>query len=210
MFSKKCQHCSSKIDRSYNFCPSCGKNVQTNFEKEDYGILGKSDNVEEVIPFNDSFIDKIMNNALKIMEKQMKNIHDDMRNQKQPSNQNLPGLNIQFFVNGKRLLQDNKKSEMKPIQIKNNLPEEKLRMFAKLPKKEPVSRMRRISGKIVYEINVPGVKNIEDILINRLENSIEIKAIADDIVYFKNLNINLPITNLQLINENILIEMVSK
>ena len=66
------------------------------------------------------------------------------------------------------------------------------------------------SGKIVYEISVPGVHDIENVLINQLENSIEIKAISDKKVYSKTLNINLPIIGYNLNQGNLVLELAAK
>ena len=60
---------------------------------------------------------------------------------------------------------------------------EKMEKLAKLPKKEPPSEVRRMGNKVIYNLEVPGVNDIDDIFINKLESSIEIKAISDDKVY---------------------------
>ena len=82
--------------------------------------------------------------------------------------------------------------------------------FSKLKKFVPNSKVRRIGNKVIYELEVPGVKDIEDILINRLENSIEIKALAKDISYSKILNVNLPIIRYGLDNGNLVLELQGK
>ena len=38
--------------------------------------------------------------------------------------------------------------------------------------------MRRFADKIIYEISLPGVESTDDISVVRLENSIELRAIA--------------------------------
>lgn len=231
MFSKKCPGCNNKINKNYDFCPCCGNNLRKEYDKEDYGFLGKNDFIEREIfpeindPFNDSFGDKILNNAFKmaekILEKQMKAFSQEMmENQSKPRIQknfpNMPGnVDFQFFVNGKRVfpqVPDNQQEafeneHLKPIKIKNKISDEKAERFSRLPKKEPKSRIRRLSGKIIYELEVPGVKNIEDVLINQLENSIEIKALGKDRVYSKTLNMNLPILKYTLDNDNLVLEL---
>ena len=64
MFKTKCPHCHEKIERNYEFCPSCGESLT---KKEDYGILGKND-AEEYIPdtFGSPMIDKLFKTAEKI------------------------------------------------------------------------------------------------------------------------------------------------
>lgn len=230
MFSKKCPKCKNKINKDYDFCPYCGNDLKKEYDKEDYGFLGKTDFIEkEMFPeINDSFGDKILNNAFKmaekILEKQMKAFSQEMmENQSKPRIQkdfpNMPrNVDFQFFVNGKRVfpqipeIQDSQQEafgneNLKPIKIKNKISDEKAEKFSKLPKKEPKSRIRRLSGKVIFELEVPGVKNIDDVLINQLENSIEIKALGKDKVYSKTLNMNLPILRYKLDNNNLILEL---
>ena len=77
---------------------------------------------------------------------------------------------------------------------------------SKLPKHEPSANVRRLTDKIVYEIDVPGVKK-EDIMITKLHNSIEIKAFAKDKAYFKLIPISLPIIKSELKNGKLILEL---
>lgn len=227
MFSKKCPGCSNKINKKYDFCPFCGTNFSSEQDREDYGFLGKNDFTENIeremfSETEDSFMDKMMENAFKMaekmLEKQMKNLSKEMvENQSRPRIQtnNQGNVDIQFFVNGKRVFpQISNQAQQQAIEEPaipirtNRITEEKAERFSKLPKKEPKSRVRRLSGKIIYELEVPGVKNIDDVLINQLENSIEIKALSKDKVYSKTLNINLPVLNYKLSNDNLVIELM--
>ena len=200
MFSKKCPSCENKIKKDFKYCPFCSSNLNSKYDQEDYGFLGKEDTIDN-INFTDSFMEKMFNSALKILEKQMKNLQNETAKNHNPS------LNVQFFVNGEKISPEKKTSQpaSKPY-----FPKEKLKRFSQLPKKEPKSKLKRISGKIIYELSVPGVKNIDDVLINQLENSIEIKALSNDKVYSKNLNLNLPILRYQLYKDNLVIEMQAK
>ena len=76
--------------------------------------------------------------------------------------------------------------------------QEKIKKYSQLPRKEAQARLRRISGKILYEISVPGVTSVDDVLVNQLESSIEIKAVSDKVMYLKHLNLNLPIVSYSL------------
>ena len=51
---------------------------------------------------------------------------------------------------------------------------------------------------------------IDDVFINQLENSIEIKALSKDKVYSKILNVNLPILRYRLSNGNLILELQGK
>lgn len=88
-----------------------------------------------------------------------------------------------------------------------DISEEQARKLSKLPREEAETKVRRLSNKIIYEINLPGVKSIKDVMINKLENSIEIKAFAKDRVFFKLLPISLPVIRHKLEGEKLILEL---
>lgn len=208
MFGKKCSKCNSKIKGYHKFCYFCGTDLKNDSDKEDYGMLGKND-FDDNMNFTDRFMEKMFNSAMKIIEKQMKSLDNEVNNNRGNKIQNSPALNVQFFVNGERVFGDNDLAS-RTIKISNNMSKEKLKRFSDLPKEEPKSKIRRLSDRVIYELIVPGVNNIDDVLIIQLENSLEIKAISKDKIYSKNLNINLPILKYQLINGSLIIEMQAR
>ncbi len=222
MFKKKCSKCNSKISKSYDFCPSCGNNLISN-NRQNYGLLGRNDSPEELNSFpgiNDSFLDKILHSTLKMLDKQMREINHS-QNPKRINHKINPKnkLNVQFFVNGKKVNPTMNKQQMPQTQQPQQQPQpiqmpefskEKLKQIAKLPRIEPNSKIKRLSGKLIYELEVPGVKNLENIMINNLESSIEVKAIAEKAVYYKAINLNLPLIKYSLNNEVIFLELDSK
>ncbi|MBS3078700.1 zinc ribbon domain-containing protein [Candidatus Pacearchaeota archaeon] len=220
MFKQKCLKCNSKVSKNYDFCPHCGNSFRSENYQRDYGFLGKKDIIEDnpFEMFENSFTDKLFENAMKIaekmIEKQIKSSQEFERIQPpQPPKQNpntlrQNNLEIQFFVNGKRVLPQEETKEVEEIiPIINKLSREKTERFSKSPKTEPKSKVRRFSGKIIYELEMPGVKKIEDVFVNRFEDSIEIKAIGKDKVYSKTLNISLPILGYKLEQENLILEL---
>ena len=215
MFKKKCPKCRQKINKDFEFCPSCGKDQKSVYDEKDYGFIGRNDLIEEKDFFSgigDSFMEKMFSTAFKMLEKQMKNLPQELDENSKPKFQEagIPNnLHMQLFVNGKRVFPQF--AERKQINPQNkkpriNISKERLEKISKLPREEPISKLKRISGKIIYELNVPGVKNIEDIIINRLENSVEIKALAKDKVYSKTLNIKLPVLGYRLTDGNLSVE----
>ena len=215
MFKRKCPKCSKKIEKKYDFCPFCGKDLKSEYDNDDFGFFGKNDFIED--SFSDmpggSFIDKMMNSAIKMIEKQMRDFPRDIENQ-QSGFSNFPKSNmmIKLMVNGKEIPINrvNKELEEKPKKIQPKISEEKVKKLAKLPRKEPKTTMKRLSNKLIYELSVPGVEDVEDVLVNQLENSIEIKAIAEDKVYSKTLNINLPILKYMLAKGILILELKVK
>ncbi len=221
MFKKKCPKCKKKIDKSYDFCPFCGRNFNSANDGKDYGFLGKNDLIKEGNPLlnstPDSFIDKIFNTTLKMLENQIKNLPKELNremnrtiNPTRITNKIPSNLNVQFFVNGKKITPQQQRITNPPIRFQKKTNKENLEKFSKLSKKEPISKIRRLSGKLVYELAVPGVTDINNVLINQLENSIEIKAASKKNLYTKTININLPIMKYKLFNGNLILELQAK
>ena len=67
-----------------------------------------------------------------------------------------------------------------------------------------------MSNKVIYEIELPGVKSTEDVSIIKLENSIEIKAVTKDKSYFKLLPIKLPISGYKVADEKLILELSAR
>ena len=223
MFKRKeCQNCRKKISSSYDFCPYCGNSLTGKKRKEDFGMLGRDDRIDRIEDEFERFtksvfggiggnmIGKMLGSAIKILEKEMEK---EMK-RKNPS-YNHPKTNFQLFINGKKLnigeegsnpfLQKSAKRKVKKVRL-NQFSEENLKKFLSLPREEPSTNIRRLSNKVVYEINIPEVESIEDISITPLESSIEVKAIGKSKSYFKLIPINLPIKVCKLLKEKLVLE----
>lgn len=221
MFGKKeCKRCGERIVVKYLFCPHCGSLLNKKKTKEDFGMLGEDDFMNEFENFQNSIfggtgekvIGKMLENAMKMLGKEMK------KELKRKNHGHMnPRTNFQLFINGKRMdspqtnypVQQKIKKQKKEISS-NNLPQNHLKKFSKLPKNNPKTNVRRFSDKVIYEINIPGVKSIKDISIIKLENNIEIKAVAKDKAYNKLIPINFPITDYNFSRGKLILELDSK
>jgi len=237
MFNKKnCHNCNKKVNKEHLFCPNCGINLNSNkknSKKEEYGMLGKEDILEEpgmqdlFGGFGGKMMSKMLNNAIKMMEKE---IQRNMEIQKKISSQNtknsLNKTHFELYINGKRINPENIKITRHPLErniqnssqktisrtTKNSLKNipfslENKNAFSKLEKKEPKTSIRRLSNKIIYEIEVPDVESINNISINQLDSSIEIKAIGKKTGYEKIIPINFPISSYELSNGKLILEL---
>ena len=97
------------------------------------------------------------------------------------------------------------KIEKPKTQIK--ISDKKLKEIAKLPRKEAKTNVRRLSNKIIYEVDLPGVNDIKNVIINKLENSIEIKAISKNNVFVKLIPVDLPLLNYSLKDGKLVLEL---
>lgn len=212
---KKCEKCGKKIEEKYSFCPYCGDQKSEN--DDDFGMLGKSDFMplanELKLPFGfNAIFNSLMKNLTKEMEEQMKG---NLANE-QPKKVKKDGISISIstFGNGaprvKVTPMGNQKIEQEKPNEKikqNNFTKEKIKKFNELKREEPKTNIRRLSNKLVYEIEMPGVKSVEDISISQLENSIEIKAIGEKKAYGKIIPISLPIKNFDLSEGKLILEL---
>lgn len=203
---KKCPNCNEKIKNSPNFCPHCGiqlKNVQN-----DWGMLGKRDNTPNM---NDAsllgglsggMLNKMLGSAMKMLEKEL---------EKEMGNQKNPGSKIKLMINGKEINPNSKKSQKIQKENERKLPiefsEENLKKWAKSKKQEPKTSLKRVDDKIQYELEVPGVETIKDISILKLEESLEVRAIAKEKAYQKNIPLNLPLRKYTLLKDKLTLEL---
>jgi len=216
---KKCKNCGEKINESYNFCPYCRVPIRDFFEDDkEWGVLGRNDfsPYEEVkfpMGFNSLFNTILKNFNIKL------NDFEDMENEPKKSKVKKGGIGISIYTSGNKPPKIKIKSfgtlpepKEKEKQIKEKVKSLKLpvsdsKKFVGLPKEEPKTNIRRFSDRIAYEINMPGVKSIKDVSIIQLENSIEIKALAKNKVYYKIIPINLPVKNYNLSKEKLILEI---
>ncbi|MDP2673253.1 MAG: zinc-ribbon domain-containing protein [Nanoarchaeota archaeon] len=205
MFGNKkyCKNCREKVSSKYRFCPNCGAEIKE-YNEEDWGMLGREDVLGEESfesPFFAGFGGKMLNsmlgNAFKMLEKEMKNM------------EKTPGSNFRLMINGKEIQIGRQKKPKEAIRkiTRKEFGKEQLKKISELPKKEPKTSLKRIGDKIIYEIEMPEVKSLNDVLINNLENSIEIKAIGESEVYSKIIPINMPIINQTLSEGKLFLEL---
>lgn len=214
MFNKiKCQKCGEKISGKFDFCPYCG--LPANSLEEDWGLLGKNDQMKEIDPFQNAMIggfsgkmlNKMLAGAMKMLENEMQKEMKSSREVLIPSN-----TSFELFINGKKISPSNinvtKKENIQPKKSQlNQLSQDNIKKFAELPKHEPSANVRRLSNKVIYELDVPGVKSINDISIIKLENSIEVKAVSKDKAYKKLIPIDLPLKAYKLDKDKLILEL---
>ena len=218
MFNKKeCKRCKKKLDKNYDFCPYCGISIRSRSPDENWGMLGKDDFFDEFEDFsksmfgNGNMLNSMIGTAMKMLEQE---IQREMKEQN-----SKPKSNFQLYINGKKVNLDGSNGKEVKLQKTNkskkqfystHLSPNNLKKFPSLSKEEPKTNIRRLSNKVIYEINMPGVKSMDDISIIQLEGSIEIKALAKDKAYYKIIPISLPIMNSNLERENLVLELEAK
>ena len=222
MFKKKeCTKCGRKIDEKYSFCPRCGNRFDSSQEgSDDWGMLGKDDffstnDIKLPLGFNAIFNSLLKNMSKELNEQLSKNHFEQENENSKKIKEDGISISISTFGNGPpkikvtqlgnkpKLEAKEEKEKVKP----NTFTKEKIKKFTDLEKKEPKTKIRRLSNKMIYEIEIPGVNSLEDVSIMKMENSIEIRAISKNKAYKKILPINLPITNYDLSEGKLVLEL---
>jgi len=208
---KNCPKCGKSIKKNFDFCPYCGSPLDTNNK---WGMLGKNDHIFEQNSFNNSLFgggifNKMLGNAMKMLEKELQ------RSVKPQSD--MPRTKVQLYINGKKvnIEAQPKKAIKKSVKQIKGIPstyfsKESLKRFSNLPREDPKTNVRRLSDRIIYDIEMPEVKSIKDIAIVKLENSIEIKAIGKNKAYYKVIKVGLPIIDYYLDKGKLILELGTK
>ncbi|MEE9323479.1 MAG: zinc ribbon domain-containing protein [Candidatus Aenigmarchaeota archaeon] len=181
----KCPRCGSEVNEGWRFCPKCGSrmgrerdifsNVFERVERELKGMGRAFERNFEVLDLSPFFRKPTRGSgfSIKILR----------------SGDEKPKVSVKTFgdVDRKEV-----ESEMGKLGFRGTPKPERLEVKeggiclerAKTTE-EPETCVRRVDGKIMVEVKLPGVKNSGDIEIKSLESSIEVKAIAGDKAYFK-------------------------
>jgi len=184
MFKKKCPSCAKKIEKKFNYCPYCGASFKAGGDQANFGMLGRNDSNEKVqeelkLPFG---MNKIMNSLVKQLEGQLGNM-DMGDGQRLPKNVKIrvargPAQTFAQKADGRGQMVE-KKIEMPVVSDKENA----RRMG--LPKVEVESRIKRLGDSIIYEIEAPGVKKKDDVVLTALATGLEVRAYSKDKCYMK-------------------------
>ncbi len=164
-----CPRCRFEFSDEFNFCPRCGLNIRNKNKKQ------------QMPPNIQNMLNNILEQTKNIMSGDKKNIN--FSNFKMP-----PGVK-----SGSMVIKITPDKDGKPkVEIKDTKPKPKDKTKSKIKRpditkyKEPKAKIDETdSGKAVM-LELPGVEHEKDIDIQKLGESIEIRAYSNKIGYFKN------------------------
>jgi hypothetical protein len=102
------------------------------------------------------------------------------------------------------------KKRSEPKIVKRALTDDQMKRLSSLPRKEAKTNMKRFGDKLVYELATPGVIDTEDVFVSRLESGYEVKALGEKKMYVNTLPISLPIKNVILEKNRLIVEFNTK
>ena len=203
----KCANCGSDANKKWEFCPNCGEELNEKARPQKmanpfaaFGGIGGFGGFDQIF---------------KQMEKQMRELDRELAQssaelQRQPRGFKIvnprgggisisisqvggrpPQINVQTSGGFKQMEPEIKKelgaAVEAPVSARAGQPalafENKLSKINETA--EPETEIKKIDGKISYTMRLPDVKKINDIQIKRLPNSIEIRAVSGNKMYFK-------------------------
>lgn len=198
--SDKCKQCNKNVESSFNFCPHCGiSNVDQEKQARDYGMLGKKDAEEKVaqdmfsqnLGITDKIMGSLVNGLMKSLDRQFKEMG-------KTEFKNMPQIKIKLSpINN---AQKEKRTQRKTVT------DEQLNRMASMPRADAKTQVRRLSDKVIYELNTPGIESVHDIFISKSESGFEVKAIGKNKVYVKNLQVALPLKSYSIAENKVLVE----
>ncbi|MBI5148105.1 zinc ribbon domain-containing protein [Candidatus Pacearchaeota archaeon] len=220
MFVKKqCPRCKEKLDKDFSFCPYCGFSLEK--KKDNFWDDGFLDEID----FESMFSKFPFANLMQEIEKQFRDIDKTIKKEEEVKKMPVEsGISISISTSniGKPVIKVNRigKGQQIPLRIVGvqpvmetthqnlrNLEDKEIERMSKLPRKEAEAKVRRLSKKIIYEIDLPGVDSLKNVSIDRLENSIEVKAFTKDKAYFKLIPLKLPILRYSLKEGKLILEL---
>ena len=190
-----CPRCGANVENGWEFCPNCG----VRFKKRNDFFNG----IFDIGKIFDRF-SKMQGEINKSLEKDFE-VFDLSPAFRKPVKGKSTGFSIRITRLGgneprvsvntfgdvdKGAVKKEVQELVEDVGVKFKKPAEEQKPKEKelpVPKytEEPKTSVKRLDSKVMVEIDVPGVKSDDDIRVNELENSVEVKAIAGDKAYFK-------------------------
>jgi hypothetical protein len=168
-------------------------------------MLGINDEIKQAenqmqLPFG---LNGIFNQLMKQVEKELANA----------SPQATPkGFKIQISTGNPQITPIIKESNreikgaVKTISVEEVSAEEKARR-SKLDRIEAKSNIRRLPEGIFYEIDTPGVNSIKDVVITKLEESLEVKAYSKKNCYVKTIPLKMELISFSVKNDKVMLRL---
>jgi HSP20 family molecular chaperone IbpA len=182
-----CPRCGSKIEKDWDYCPRCG----TPFRQRDVFSLFDMGKIFERLGKVQEEMKKSIEKDFEVFDltpafKKAKSSGFTIRITS--SGDSTPKVYVKTFgdVDEKAVRREvGEMAEQTGMKLKqSHKPAEKELPIPKYTE-EPKTSVRRADSGVVVEIEMPGVRSEEDIRINELESSVEVRAIAGDKAYFK-------------------------
>ena len=219
MFFRKinCKVCGNRVNNRHRYCYFCGADLKD----KNAGFRDDFDLTPVNLPFP---LGKIFNQLTKELAREMDKVWEET-----DRNRNVKGSGLSISISNEdgvpriKIREFGRVGELGELgelgeaedpyakkareNLKKAVSKEDAERYAKLPREEAQTDVKRLSDRIVYELLLPGVKDSKDIFINKLQNSIEVKAFGKDKAYFKLIPVSMRIKGYALRDEKLVLEL---
>ena len=178
--SKKCKNCGKKTKDEWKFCPQCGEEISNEFEARPFESI--FNNIDDEFERIDKEISSDFFRFPRLDTKMPKGI-SWINIVISSGTGREPKIEVKTSGGYKHLEPEIKRKLGIKQAIKDV--EEKPRQKQAKVTEEPETEIKTVGGKQVIQIKLPETKNIGDIEVRKLEQSIEIKAFTKNKTYFK-------------------------
>ncbi|HLC53888.1 MAG TPA: hypothetical protein VJK03_05075 [Candidatus Nanoarchaeia archaeon] len=200
-----CPSCRAGIQNKFSFCPYCGESlIDEAQELQDFGMLGRGDVADE------EMIQHAFASNLGITERLLGSLVNSLIKNIDVRFQEVDAPEVKNIPNGIRIQIGSPQQKKKGKKIVNRvLTAEQLERMNALPRAEAKSQIRRLSDKILCELNTPGIISPEDVIFSKLESGYEVKVITKSKVYVNSIPINLPLKGFALHDKGLVVEFAA-
>jgi HSP20 family molecular chaperone IbpA len=171
MFGRRCESCGAELKANWRFCPSCGARVGR----------PRPDIFEEVERAFEEFDKMFSPRFFRFPRIKFPTRGGGVSITIRSGLGREPEVRVSTFGDYKRFEPEIKRRlGLKP-------PLEEVEEKPRVPKvtEEPEMTVERVDDRQVLRLKLPGIRSVGDVDVRKLEQSIEIRAFADDKAYFK-------------------------
>lgn len=200
----RCPNCGKDIEKGWNYCPNCGARFRRDFFSSLFDrMFSRMDReLGEMNRLMEKNIEALDISPFFRQMEEMKPRGSGFSIRIRGIGGSPPRVSVRTFgdVDRGKVREQIKRQlgtlgferEEKPIgYVKKPLGMERIKQLQESltgePKsvEEPRTDVKRLGNRVVVDLEMPGVKSLDDINIRELESSLEVKATAGDKAYFK-------------------------
>lgn len=211
---KKCKYCGKDLEDEFMFCPYCGHDLK---EMKIKGFGFYSPFLDMFDSVSDTF--RGVDELFEIPDINLDEVEKDQQAKMSGIDINIsnvggkPDVKVNTWGDFKKyepeiLKKLGAKSYKEAPSEKEEIEKASEEVLDTPPKYEEVkgTNIRRLGDRIIYEFDMPGIVDVKDVRIRKLESSYEIRALGKDNAYFKLLPLNFELQSYKVEDGKVIME----
>ncbi len=198
----KCGSCGENLKKKFDYCPYCGVPSRSFSSEKDYGFFGRNDSQNNQmnqikLPFG---MNRMVNSLIKQLEREIGEMNFEDNSEINPR-----GFKIRIST-GRPQLNQMAVQEKRPVQP-NQITAKEQERRAKLSRVDAKSNVKRLSDRIVYEIDTPGISSKNDVALTTLASGLEVKVYSKDKCFVKFIPLNVEVIRYTIAKDKLFLEL---